>query len=77
MRDRIRERLKEYREEAHERIGKAVNMTKSKFSGAGRLESGACDLAINEDNKTGFAEYMDRSANFVRHLARGSSAEYA
>jgi hypothetical protein len=77
MRDLIRKRLTEYREEAHQRIGKAVNMTKSRFSGAGRLDSGAYCLAINEDNKTGFVEYMDRSAAFIRHLAPGSSAEYA
>jgi hypothetical protein len=77
MRDRIRQRLIEYRDEAHERIDKAVNTTKSKFSGAGRLGSGSYYLAIKEDNKTGFAQYMDRSAEFIRHVAPGSSVEHA
>jgi hypothetical protein len=77
MRDLIRKRLTEYREEAHERIGKAVNLTKSRFSGAGRLGSGAYSLAIKDDNKTGFAQYMDRSAEFIRHVVPGSSVEYA
>src|SRR5262249_10951364 len=54
MRDRIRQRLDEYRAEAHERIGVAVNMTRSKH-----------------------AEYMDRSAAFIRHVAPGSWSEYA
>lgn len=34
-------------------------------------------LAINRDNETGFAKYMDQSANFIRHVAPGSWAEYA
>jgi hypothetical protein len=36
-----------------------------------------CYLAINKDNEVGFAEYMDRSAAFIRHVAPGSWAEYA
>src|SRR6516165_2393632 len=77
MRDRIRERLTEYRADALQSIGDAVNRTKSKFSGAGRMNSGYYYRAINKDNETGFAEYMDRSASFVRHVAPGSWAEYA
>jgi hypothetical protein len=77
MRDRIRERLTEYREEAHERIGKAVNKTRSEFAGRGTLSSSMCYLAINKDNETGFTEYMDRSAAFIRHVAQGSWTEYA
>jgi hypothetical protein len=76
MRDRIRERLTEYRDEALERIGIAVNRTKSKAAGTGNLNSGRYYVAINEDNKIGFAEYMDQSANFIRHVAPGSGAEY-
>jgi hypothetical protein len=76
MSDQIRKRLTEYRAETHERIETAVNSTKSKFSGAGRLGSGAYSLAIKEDNKTGFAQYMDQSIAFIRHVAPGSSAEY-
>jgi hypothetical protein len=77
MRDRIRERLTEYRAEALQSIGDAVNRTKSKFSGAGRMNSGYYYRAVNKDNETGFAEYMDRSASFIRHVAPGSWAEYA
>jgi hypothetical protein len=69
MRDRIRQRLEEYRAEAHERIGVAVNMTRSKHAVNGTLSSSMCYLAINKDNETGFAEYMDRSAAFIRHIA--------
>jgi len=75
MRERIRERLAEYREEAHERIGSAVAMTKSKFAGANTLTSTMCQLAINEDNKTGFAGFMDRSIAFIRHVAPGQYAD--
>jgi len=76
MRERIRKRLKEYRSEALERIGIAINTTKRKASKAGHLNSNGTYLAINKDNETGVAEYMDRSANFIRHVAPGSSAEY-
>src|SRR5262245_63233836 len=77
MRDRIRQRLDEYRAEAHERIGVAVNMTRSKHAVNGTLSSSMCYLAINKDNETGFGEYMDRSAAFIRHVAPGSWSEYA
>jgi hypothetical protein len=78
MRDRIRQRLEEYQAEAHERIGVAVNKTKLKHMGTGTFPGGSrAYLDINKDNETGFEEYMDRSANFIRHVARGSSAQYA
>jgi hypothetical protein len=77
MRDRIRQRLTEHRTEALERIESAVNKTKSEFSGAGRLNSHGYYRSINENNKAGFEEYMDRSVNFIRHVAPGSLAEYA
>ena len=77
MRDRIRERLTEYRAEALQSIGDAVNRTKSKFSGAGRMNSGYYYRTINKDNEDGFAKYMDRSANFIRHVAASSWSEYA
>jgi len=73
----IRERLAEYRGEALERIASAENRTKSTYAQRGILSSSMCYLAINRDNETGFAEYMDRSANFIRHVAPGSWAEYA
>src|SRR5262245_6259903 len=76
MRERIRKRLREYRSEALERIGIAINTTKRKASKAGHLNSNGTHLAINKDNETGVAEYMERSANFIRHVAPGSSAEY-
>jgi hypothetical protein len=76
MRERIRKRLKEYRGEALESIGVAVNKTRSKAAGSGNLGSSRLHLVINEDTKIGFAEYMDRSAKFIRHAAPGSSAEY-
>jgi hypothetical protein len=77
MRDRIRERLTEYRAEALQRIAVAETRTKATFAQRNTLNSSRFHLAINEDNKAGFAEYMDRSAKFIRHLARGSWAEYA
>jgi hypothetical protein len=77
MRDRIRERLEEYRAEALERIGVAMNKTKLAFNQRGTLTSSMCYLAINKDNETGLAEYMDRSIHFIRHVASGSWAEYS
>src|SRR5262249_43795950 len=77
MRDRIRERLTEYRTEALERIAVAVNRTQANAAQRGVLTSSMCYLAINEDNKTGFAQYMDQSANFIRQVAPGPWAEYA
>jgi hypothetical protein len=76
MRERIRARLKQYRAEAVDSIGAAVNRTKSTFSGVGRTNGGAYYLAINKDNEVGLANYMDRSAAFIRQIAPGSSAEY-
>src|SRR5215831_15260088 len=76
MRERIRARLREYRTKALLSIVAAVNKTKSKFSGAGRLNSHGYYRSINENNEAGFAQYMDRSAEFIRQVAPGSSAEY-
>jgi hypothetical protein len=76
MRERIRARLKQYRAEAVDSIGVAVNRTKSTFIGAGRTNGGAYYLAVNKDNEAGLANYMDRSAAFIRQMAPGSSAEY-
>jgi hypothetical protein len=76
MRERIRARLREYRTKALLSIVAAVNSTKSKFSGAGRLNSHGYYRSINENNEAGFATYMDRSATFIRQVAPGSSAEY-
>src|SRR6266487_1013781 len=77
MRDRIRDRLTEYRNEALDSIAIAENRTKSTFAVRGTLTSSMCYLAINRDNETGFAQYMDWSASFIRHVAPGSWAEYA
>jgi hypothetical protein len=77
MRDRIRKRLREYRALRLDNIAVAVNKTKSEFSGAGRLNSHGYYRSINENNKDGFAQYMDQSANFIRRVASGSYAEYA
>jgi hypothetical protein len=77
VRDQIRERLTEYRTEALEGIGTTVNRTKSKASETGRTNSHAYYRAINEDNKAGFAQYMDRSADYICQVAPGSGAEYA
>jgi hypothetical protein len=76
MRDRIRERLTEYRAEALHSIAVAETRTKATFAKRNTLNSSRCHLAINEDNEAGFAEYMDRSANFIRHVAPGSWAQY-
>jgi hypothetical protein len=76
MRERIRKRLREYRTEALEGIGVAVNRTRSKAAGYGNLNSSRLSLTINDDTKAGFAEYMDQSIKFIRHVAPGSSAEY-
>jgi hypothetical protein len=75
MRDRIRERLTEYRSEALESIAIAVNRTRSKAAGTSNLGSSRLNLVINDDTKAGFAEYMDRSIDFIRHVAPGP--EYA
>jgi hypothetical protein len=77
MRDLIRERLTEHRAEALESIGIAVNRTRSKAAGTGTLSNSRVNLVINDDTKAGFAEYMDRSIAFIRHVAPGSWAEYA
>jgi len=77
MRDLIRKRLAEYRAEALESIAIAANRTKATFAQRGTLTSSMCYLAVNKDNETGLAEYMDRSIHFIRHVASGSWAEYA
>jgi hypothetical protein len=77
MRDRIRKRLTEYRDEALQSIGDALNSTKSKLSGASRTNSHAWYRAINNDYEAGFAQYMDQSATFIRQAAPASWAEYA
>jgi hypothetical protein len=76
MRDRIRARLRQYRTKALLSIVAAVNKTKSKFREAGRLNSHGYYRSINKNNEAGFATYMDQSANFIRQVAPGSSAEY-
>ena len=75
MRERIRKRLKEYRAEALQSIGIAVDRTRSQFSKA-RTNGHEWYQAINKDNEAGLAKYMDQSAKFIRQLAPGSSAEY-
>ena len=76
MRERIRKQLKEYRAEALQSIGAAVNRTRSELSGKGRTNSDAWYRAINKDNEAGFKKYMDQSATFIRQAAPGSSVEY-
>ena len=76
MRDVIKKRLAEYRIEALDSIAFAENRTKATFAQRGTLSSSMFHSSINEDNKTGFAQYMDQSANFIRQVAPGSSAEY-
>jgi hypothetical protein len=76
MRERIRARLRVFQVDAVQNIGFAVNRTKFKFSGAGRLNSGSYYRSINEDIRAGLAKYVDQSANFIRQVAPGSSAEY-
>src|SRR5262245_3588053 len=76
MRERIRKRLKEYRAEALQSIGITVNRTRSQLSSKGRTNSHAWYRAINKDNEAGFKKYMDQSAEFIRQMAPGSSAEY-
>jgi hypothetical protein len=77
MRDRIRERLTEYRTEALERIAVAEDTTKAAFSERGTLRSSMFHRAINRDNENGFTQYMDQSADFIRQVAPGSGAGYA
>ena len=76
MRERIRKRLKEHRAEALQSIGIAVDRTRSQLSGKGLTNSHAWYRAINKDNEAGFKKYMDQSAEFIRQMAPGSSAEY-
>ena len=76
MRERIRKQLKEYRAEALQSIGIAVNRTRSQLSSKSRTNSHAWYRAINKDNEAGFKKYMDQSAKFIRQMAPGSSAEY-
>jgi len=77
MRDRIRKRLTVYRTEALHSIEIAVNKTKSMASGTGRLNSHGYYQSVSENNRDGFAQYMNRSAQFIRHVAPSSCAEYA
>jgi hypothetical protein len=77
MRDVIRKRLAEDRGEALQRIAIAENRTRSIHAGRGTLTSSMCDLAINQDNEVGLAEYMDQSVDFILQMAPGSWAEYA
>jgi hypothetical protein len=77
VRDQIREQLAAYRAEALERIGDVVNRTKSKASETGRTNSPAYYRAINEDNKAGLAQYMDRSADHICQVAPSSGTEYS
>src|SRR5262245_53536938 len=76
MRDRIRKRLTEYRAEAIQSIGVAVNRTRSELRDKGRTNSHEWYLAINKDNEAGFKKYMEQAAKFIRQVAHGSSAEY-
>jgi hypothetical protein len=41
------------------------------------LNSERLYLFINEHNKTGFAQYLDRSANFIRYVAGLLASQYA
>jgi len=75
MRDRIKERLTEYRTEALESIASAESRTKSTHAGRGTSISSTFNRDINEVNKTGLAEYMDRSVNFIRQAATAVAGE--
>jgi hypothetical protein len=77
MRDKIIKRLAEYRTEALERIAIAESNTIRDAAKTGNINSGRMYLIINEDNKTGFAEYLDRSVKFIRHVAGSSASQYA
>src|SRR5262245_23962421 len=77
MRDVIRQQLTEYRAEALKRIAKAEDKTRSIHAQNGTSFSSMCVRAINEDNEFGLAAYMAQSIAFIRHVAPGSSAQYA
>jgi hypothetical protein len=77
MRNLIRKRLTEYRIDALDNVAVAVNNTKANFAKHGALNSERFYLFINEHNKTGFAQYLDRSANFIRYVAGLSASQYA
>src|SRR6516162_4656745 len=77
MRNLIRKRLTEYRIDALDNISVAANNTKANFANHGALNSDRLYLFINEHNKTGFAQYIDRSANFIRYVAGLSASQYA
>jgi hypothetical protein len=76
MRERIRKRLTEYRADAIQSIGYAVNRTRSELRDRGGTNSHEWHQAINKDNEAGFKKYMDQSAKFIRQVAPGSAAEY-
>ncbi len=77
MRNLIRKRLTEYRIDALDNIAVAVNNTKANFAKHGALNSDRLYLFTNEHNKTSFAQYIDRSANFIRYVAGLSASQYA
>src|SRR5215472_12676948 len=77
MRNLIRKRLTEYRIDALDNIAVAVNNTKANFAKRSALNSDRLYLFINEHNETGFAQYIDRSANFIRYVAGLSASQYA
>src|SRR5262245_44470557 len=77
MRNLIRKRLTEYRIDTLDNISVAVNNTKANFAKHGALNGDRLYLFIDEHNKTGFAQYIDRSANFIRYVAGFSASQYA
>jgi len=50
----------------------AVNKMRSKAIETGNLGNSRLNFEINDDTKAGFADYMDRSIAFIRHVAAGS-----
>src|SRR5262245_8677052 len=77
MREKVRERLTDYRADALQSIEDALNRTKSELSGKGRANSHAWYRAINKDYEGGLGQYMYRSTVFIRHVAPTSYAEFA
>ena len=68
MRERIRKRLREYRADAIQSIGVAVNRTRSELRDKGRTNGHEWYQAINKDNEAGLAKYMDQSAKSIRQV---------
>ena len=77
MRDLIKKRLTEYRSETLNSIAVAEDTTKAAFSERGTSRSSMFHRAINRDNENGFTQYMDRSANFISHVAGSSASQHA